>query len=236
MCGRPPVGKGFFDDNATLVGTAMCPACLRDADPWPLAIMCSANQVAVRSTQSLCGTGYHGLSWSPDRPARCIVPSCGDRYPLRRLSKSFGKGIFRSDSTSPHPHPATHIVRSRGWPGGGVGRCRFHVIGKCSRFFARGSGPDGPRGRAGRPAGRLAAVSDSKKTGIALAGKPERRSQWVPITEAWYRQTYWTISAALPLDSGRENDARPTGAFDPTRTSSVLLLLSRTRPFERQRL
>ncbi len=137
MCGRPPVGKGFFDDNATLVGTAMCPACLRDADPWPLAIMCSANQVAVRSTQSLCGTGYHGLSWSPDRPARCIVPSCGDRYPLRRLSKSFGKGIFRSDSTSPHPHPATHIVRSRGWPGGGVGRCRFHVIGKCSRRGSR---------------------------------------------------------------------------------------------------
>ncbi len=27
MCGRLPVGKGFFDGDAELVGAAMCPAC-----------------------------------------------------------------------------------------------------------------------------------------------------------------------------------------------------------------
>jgi len=27
MCGRLPVGKDFFDDDAELVGAAMCPAC-----------------------------------------------------------------------------------------------------------------------------------------------------------------------------------------------------------------
>ena len=27
MCGRLPVGKGFFDGDATLVGAAMCSAC-----------------------------------------------------------------------------------------------------------------------------------------------------------------------------------------------------------------
>jgi hypothetical protein len=26
MCGRLPVGKGFFEDDAVLVGAAMCPA------------------------------------------------------------------------------------------------------------------------------------------------------------------------------------------------------------------
>jgi hypothetical protein len=57
MCGRLPVGKGFFDSNATLVGAAMCPACLRGADPWPLAIMLSADQVPVKSTQSRCCIG-----------------------------------------------------------------------------------------------------------------------------------------------------------------------------------
>ena len=39
-----------------------------------------------------------------------------------------------------------------------------------SLYIARGSGPSGPRlrGRAGRPVGRLADGSDSKKMGIAL--------------------------------------------------------------------
>ena len=27
MCGRLPVGKGFLDGDAVLVGAAMCPAC-----------------------------------------------------------------------------------------------------------------------------------------------------------------------------------------------------------------
>jgi hypothetical protein len=47
MCGRLPVGKGFFDGDAELVGAAMCPACLCGADLWPLAIMLSADQVPV---------------------------------------------------------------------------------------------------------------------------------------------------------------------------------------------
>jgi len=52
MCGRLPVGKGFFDGYAELVGAAMCPACLCGADLWPLAIMLSADQVPIKSTQS----------------------------------------------------------------------------------------------------------------------------------------------------------------------------------------
>jgi hypothetical protein len=27
MCGRLPIGKGFFENDARLVGAAMCPAC-----------------------------------------------------------------------------------------------------------------------------------------------------------------------------------------------------------------
>ncbi len=27
MCGRLPIGTGFFDGDATLVGAVMCPAC-----------------------------------------------------------------------------------------------------------------------------------------------------------------------------------------------------------------
>ena len=52
MCGRLPVGKGFFDGDAELVGAAMCPACLCGTDLWPLAIMLSADQVPIKSTQS----------------------------------------------------------------------------------------------------------------------------------------------------------------------------------------
>ncbi len=51
MCGRLPVGKGFFDGDAELVGAAMCPACLCGAVIWPLAIMLSADQVPIKSTQ-----------------------------------------------------------------------------------------------------------------------------------------------------------------------------------------
>ncbi len=57
MCGRLPVGKGFLDGDTELVGAAMCPACLRGADLWPLAIMLSADQVPVTSTQSKSCTG-----------------------------------------------------------------------------------------------------------------------------------------------------------------------------------
>jgi hypothetical protein len=52
MCGWLPVGKGFFDGDASLVGAAMCPACLRGTDIGPLAIMLSADQVPVTNTQS----------------------------------------------------------------------------------------------------------------------------------------------------------------------------------------
>ncbi len=57
MCGRLPVGKGILDGDAALVGAAMCPACLCGADLWPLAIMLSADQVPVISTQSRSCTG-----------------------------------------------------------------------------------------------------------------------------------------------------------------------------------
>ena len=57
MCGRLPVGKGFIDAKAMLVGAAMCPACLRGTVTWPLAIMLSADQVPVKSTQSRSCTG-----------------------------------------------------------------------------------------------------------------------------------------------------------------------------------
>ena len=52
MCGRLPVGKGFFDGDTKLVGAAMCPACLCGTVTWPLAIMLSADQVPIKSTQS----------------------------------------------------------------------------------------------------------------------------------------------------------------------------------------
>ena len=52
MCGRPPIGKGFFDGDTELVGAAMCPACLCGTVIWPLAIMLSADQVPIKSTQS----------------------------------------------------------------------------------------------------------------------------------------------------------------------------------------
>jgi hypothetical protein len=62
ICGRLPVGKGFFDGDAVLVGAAICPACCRGTLRWPLAIMLSADQVPVKSTQSRCCTGYSGVS------------------------------------------------------------------------------------------------------------------------------------------------------------------------------
>jgi len=52
MCGRLPVGKGYLDGDAELVGAAMCPACLCGTDRWPLAIMLSADQVPVINTRS----------------------------------------------------------------------------------------------------------------------------------------------------------------------------------------
>ena len=52
ICGRLPVGKGFLDGNAVLVGAAICPACCCGALRWPLAIMLSADQVPVKNTQS----------------------------------------------------------------------------------------------------------------------------------------------------------------------------------------
>jgi len=38
MCGlwTAPRWQSFFDGDASLVGAAMCPACFRGADPWPL--------------------------------------------------------------------------------------------------------------------------------------------------------------------------------------------------------
>jgi hypothetical protein len=57
ICGRLPVGKGFFDGDAVLVGAAICPACCRGTLRWPLAIMLSADQVPVKSTQSRCCSG-----------------------------------------------------------------------------------------------------------------------------------------------------------------------------------
>ena len=47
-----PSWQGIFDGDAKLVGAAMCPACLCGAVGWPLAIMLSADQVPVKSTQS----------------------------------------------------------------------------------------------------------------------------------------------------------------------------------------
>jgi hypothetical protein len=57
MCGRLPVGKVFVDVYAELVGAAMCSACLCGTVTWPLAIMLSADQVPVKSTQSKSCTG-----------------------------------------------------------------------------------------------------------------------------------------------------------------------------------
>jgi hypothetical protein len=62
ICGRLPVGKGFLGGNAVLVGAAICPAFGCGTDRWPLAIMLSADQVPVRSTQSRCCNGYSGVS------------------------------------------------------------------------------------------------------------------------------------------------------------------------------
>jgi hypothetical protein len=52
MCGRLPFGKDYFDVDAELVGAAMCSACLCGTVTCPLAIMLSADQVPVKSTQS----------------------------------------------------------------------------------------------------------------------------------------------------------------------------------------
>ena len=57
ICGRLPVGKGFLDGDAVLVGAAICPAFECGALRWPLAIMLSADQVPVKSTQSRSCTG-----------------------------------------------------------------------------------------------------------------------------------------------------------------------------------
>jgi hypothetical protein len=52
ICGRLPVGKGILDGDAMLVGAAICPAFWCGTLRWPLAIMLSADQVPVISTQS----------------------------------------------------------------------------------------------------------------------------------------------------------------------------------------
>ena len=59
ICGWLPVGKGFLDGDAVLVGAAICPAFVCGALRWPLAIMLSADQVPVISisTQSQCCSG-----------------------------------------------------------------------------------------------------------------------------------------------------------------------------------
>ncbi len=57
ICGRLPVGKGFFDGDAALVGAAICSAFRCGALRWPLAIMLSADQVPVKNTQSQCCNG-----------------------------------------------------------------------------------------------------------------------------------------------------------------------------------
>ena len=57
ICGRLPVGKGFLDGDAGLVGAAICSACYCGAVRWPLAIILSADQVPVKSTQSQCCNG-----------------------------------------------------------------------------------------------------------------------------------------------------------------------------------
>jgi len=46
-----------MDGNAELVGAAMCSACWCGTLRWPLAIMLSADQVPVKSTQSKSCTG-----------------------------------------------------------------------------------------------------------------------------------------------------------------------------------
>jgi hypothetical protein len=52
ICGRLPVGKGILDGYAALVGAAICPAFGCGALRWPLAIMLSADQVPVKTSQS----------------------------------------------------------------------------------------------------------------------------------------------------------------------------------------
>jgi len=46
-----------LDGDAVLVGAAICPAFGCGTVRWPLAIMLSADQVPVKSTQSQCCTG-----------------------------------------------------------------------------------------------------------------------------------------------------------------------------------
>jgi hypothetical protein len=57
ICGRLPVGKGFFDGKAVLVGAAICPAFGCGTLRWPLAIMLCADQVPVKTSQSQCCSG-----------------------------------------------------------------------------------------------------------------------------------------------------------------------------------
>ena len=57
ICGRLPVGKGFSDGDAVLVGAAICPAFGCGDVRWPLAIMLSADQVPVKTSQSQCCNG-----------------------------------------------------------------------------------------------------------------------------------------------------------------------------------
>jgi len=57
ICGRLPVGKGFYDGDAASAGAAICPAFGCGTIRWPLAIMLSADQVPVKSKQSHCCTG-----------------------------------------------------------------------------------------------------------------------------------------------------------------------------------
>jgi hypothetical protein len=57
ICGRLPVGKGFLDGHAVLVGATICPAFGYGALRWPLAILLSADQVPVETSQSRCCSG-----------------------------------------------------------------------------------------------------------------------------------------------------------------------------------
>jgi len=57
MCGRLPVGKGFFDGDTELVGAAMCPACLCGTVTW------AAGHNALRRSGSDQKHAVNKLQW-----------------------------------------------------------------------------------------------------------------------------------------------------------------------------